>query len=287
MEQLAPFAILCGSLPEFVCFFLWAVFLQDGQFPSYPVPGKTNNKLQISCNIHHKRAISILILYNVNVKPWWSKLTFFHLNVPNKLLSPKGLSALVYPMYSSLHPIFSLLFFSFASFFASLLALFSSGVSRAFIISFWFFLSSFSLTTWTTLSDPELEEESDELERRLSLPLTRPLLPSSLSSLLFLCSRPLSLFLSLSLSWSLLCLSLAGLLLSGLLALLLSLSLLESLEPLLLSCGLPLDFSPFLSFSLFFFLVTLGSSELELKKIIAIKIFLLIVVTKANASTKD
>lgn len=177
-------------------------------------------------------------------------------------------------MYSSLHPIFSLLFFSFASFFASLLALFSSGVSRAFIISFCFFFSSFSFTTLTTLSDPELQDESDELEHRLPLSLPPTLLPASLSSLLFLCSRPLSPFLSLSLSGSLLCLSLTVLLLLGLLSFLRSLSLLESLEPRLLSRELPLppslDFRPLPSFSDLFF-IALGSSESELKKITDIK----------------
>ena len=181
-------------------------------------------------------------------------------------------------MYSSLHPIFSLLFFSFASFFASLLALFSSGVSRAFNISFCFFLSSFSLATRTSRPDPELSDDSGELERRLPLSLTAlslplPLLPSSLSLLLFLCSRLFSPFLSLSLllllrlspslSRSLFCLSR-----SGLLFLLLSLSLLPSREselcwdlPLLPSPDFPARFS--VSFRL---LLTLESSESELRQ---------------------
>lgn len=203
-----------------------------------------------------------------------NKCTFCHLNVPNRLLSPKGLSALVYPMYSSLQPIFSLLFFSFASFFASLLALFSSGVSRAFINSFFFFLSSFSLRAHSW-SDPELSEDSEELDRRLllSLSLLSSILfcRSLLLSLLCCLSRSLLLLFHLSLSYSLLCPSLPKLLLSELLCFLLSRSLLSSEE-----YDLDLDLLFLRSWdrplrgSASFVLLILGSSRSGLKQKICI-----------------
>lgn len=107
-------------------------------------------------------------------------------------------------MYSSLQPIFSLFFLSLASFLDKRLDLFSSGVSRAFIISLCFFFSSFGF--WTREDDfsPLLESSEDAEE-----PDTDRFCRFSLSRLLPSRSRLLSLVLSSSLLWPL---TLSGLL---------------------------------------------------------------------------